>query len=144
MDSVGGTSECGLGVEVVVSQEHKEADQSGRERNDHTRAPDWQYARVAVDAGKRVSLQHTLSAMATVPSTSALAPSTSTAWKASNPKNAQVQHALKPAPTVDLPALQGAGRVIHEQLVKDAQAVPELGDMLTIRVFYVPCADSLV
>lgn len=50
--------------------------------------------------------------------------------------NAKIsQPASKPAPTVDLPSLQSASRVLQDQLVKDAQAVPELGDMLTIRVF---------
>ena len=71
--------------------------------------------------------------MAMVPSSSALVPSTNAAWNATNGKNIQLQHAAKPAPAVDLPALQGAGRVLHDRLVKDAQAVPELGDMLTIR-----------
>lgn len=39
----------------------------------------------------------------------------------------------RPTPAVDMPSLQSASRVLEEQLVKDAQAVPELGDMLTIR-----------
>ena len=38
-------------------------------------------------------------------------------------------------PSLDLPALQTASRVLQEQYVKDAQIVPELGDMLTIRAF---------
>lgn len=71
--------------------------------------------------------------MAMAPSSSALPSSTSAAWRATNGKSAQLQHAAKHVPAVDLPALQGAGRVLHDQLVKDAQAVPELGDMLTIR-----------
>ncbi|KAL1748480.1 Non-repetitive/WGA-negative nucleoporin C-terminal-domain-containing protein [Schizophyllum fasciatum] len=33
---------------------------------------------------------------------------------------------------VDLPALQGASRVLQEQLVKDSQAIPDLGDTLSI------------
>lgn len=33
----------------------------------------------------------------------------------------------------DLPALQAASHLIHEQLTKDAQTIPDLGDMLTIR-----------
>ncbi len=51
---------------------------------------------------------------------------------------------LKPIPTLDLPALQSASRVIQEQLVKDAQAVPELGDMLTIRELVVPHSLSVM
>lgn len=42
-------------------------------------------------------------------------------------------HAPRPTPAVDLPALQNASRVLHGQLLKDAQAVPELGDMLATR-----------
>lgn len=99
------------------------------------RALDAQHARVHLGAVKRVSLQHSLPAMSTVPSSSALPSGTSTVWKTSITRNAQLQHAAKPAPAVDLPALHGAGRVIHEQLVKDAQAVPALGDMLTIRAY---------
>ncbi|PIL32067.1 transporter [Ganoderma sinense ZZ0214-1] len=43
----------------------------------------------------------------------------------------QVQVASKPAQALDLPALQAASRVLQEQLVKDSQAVPDLGDMLS-------------
>lgn len=42
----------------------------------------------------------------------------------------QVQSASKPAPVLDLPALHAASRVLQEQLVKDSQAVPDLGDMI--------------
>ncbi|KAF9462165.1 nucleoporin [Collybia nuda] len=35
------------------------------------------------------------------------------------------------SPPVDLPALQNASRVIQDQLVKDSQIIPELGDTLT-------------
>lgn len=42
----------------------------------------------------------------------------------------QTQVASKPAPVLDLPALQAASRVLQEQLVKDSQAVPDLGDMI--------------
>lgn len=35
--------------------------------------------------------------------------------------------------TPDLPALQAASHLIHEQLTKDAQTIPDLGDILTIR-----------
>jgi hypothetical protein len=38
-----------------------------------------------------------------------------------------------PAP-VDLPALQSASRVLQDQFVKDAQIIPDLGDMLTARM----------
>ncbi|KDQ63476.1 hypothetical protein JAAARDRAFT_695291 [Jaapia argillacea MUCL 33604] len=37
-----------------------------------------------------------------------------------------------PPPIVDLPALQSASRVLQDQLAKDAQLVPDLGEMLTI------------
>lgn len=43
----------------------------------------------------------------------------------------------KPPPVLDLPALQAASRVLHEQIAKDAQIVPDLGDMLTIRTFII-------
>lgn len=36
-------------------------------------------------------------------------------------------------PALDLSALQTASQVLHEQFLKDAQAVPELTDMLSIR-----------
>ena len=39
----------------------------------------------------------------------------------------------KAAPTLDIHSLQAASRVLQEYLVKDAQAVPDLGEMLTIR-----------
>ena len=42
----------------------------------------------------------------------------------------QTQAASKPAPVLDLPALQAASRVLQEQLVKDSQVVPDLGDMI--------------
>ena len=74
--------------------------------------------------------------MAMVPSSSALPPSTSVARKAADENNLQPQHAAKLIPTVDLAALESAGRVLHDQLVKDAQTVPELGDMLSICTCY--------
>ncbi|RPD63049.1 nucleoporin [Lentinus tigrinus ALCF2SS1-6] len=43
----------------------------------------------------------------------------------------QTQAASKPAPVLDLPALQAASRVLQEQLVKDSQIVPDLGDMIS-------------
>ena len=36
-------------------------------------------------------------------------------------------------PAIDLAALQGASRLIQDQLIKDAQIVPDLSEMLTIR-----------
>jgi nuclear pore complex protein Nup155 len=44
-----------------------------------------------------------------------------------------------PAPVVDLAALQSASNALQEQLSKDAQAVPDLGEMLTIRAPFVYC-----
>ncbi|KAI0068445.1 nucleoporin [Artomyces pyxidatus] len=38
----------------------------------------------------------------------------------------------KAVPTLDLPALQSASRVLQEQFAKDAQTIPDIGDMLTI------------
>ncbi|KAI0757109.1 nucleoporin [Daedaleopsis nitida] len=43
----------------------------------------------------------------------------------------QAQAASKPAPVLDLPALQAASRILQDQLVKDSQAVPDLGDMIS-------------
>ncbi|EJD04002.1 nucleoporin [Fomitiporia mediterranea MF3/22] len=37
-----------------------------------------------------------------------------------------------PRPSLDLPALQEASRLIQEQFIKDAQIVPDLGDMLSM------------
>ena len=42
----------------------------------------------------------------------------------------QAQVASKPAPVLDLPALQAASRVLQDQLVKDSQVIPDLGDMI--------------
>ena len=36
--------------------------------------------------------------------------------------------------TLDLPALQAASRVVHEQLIKDTHIVPDLGNLLNYRV----------
>ncbi|KAJ3552249.1 hypothetical protein NM688_g4248 [Phlebia brevispora] len=69
--------------------------------------------------------------MALAPSSSSLSPSsTNNLGMSTNVKNSQ--QVSRPAPTVDLPALQGASRVLQDQLVKDAQSIPELGDMLSI------------
>ncbi|KAI6047699.1 nucleoporin [Pisolithus marmoratus] len=40
------------------------------------------------------------------------------------------QVAYKPSPVVDLSSLQDASRVLHEQLVKDSQIIPDLGELL--------------
>lgn len=45
----------------------------------------------------------------------------------------QLQIAAKPAPVVDLLALQSASRVLHDQFIKDAQVIPDLADTLTTR-----------
>ena len=45
------------------------------------------------------------------------------------------QPAPRPAP-LDLPALQGASRVVQEVLIKDAQIIPDLGELLTIRMLW--------
>jgi nuclear pore complex protein Nup155 len=45
-------------------------------------------------------------------------------------------HNPTPSPTPllapDLSALQSASRILHAQFLKDAQAVPDLGDMLSL------------
>ena len=56
-----------------------------------------------------------------------------TAWNAGSSQRAPV--APKPA-TLDLPALQAASRVLQDQFVKDAQIIPDLGELLSIRKFY--------
>ena len=50
-------------------------------------------------------------------------PSSSVMRPSPSPKSAQV----------DLSSLQSASRVLQEQLVKDSQAIPDLGDTLSIR-----------
>ncbi|KAI0094802.1 nucleoporin [Irpex rosettiformis] len=55
--------------------------------------------------------------------------------RSTNARLGQSQAVPKSVPSLDLPALQSASRVLQDQLVKDAQAVPELGDMLSIRNF---------
>jgi nuclear pore complex protein Nup155 len=45
----------------------------------------------------------------------------------------QLQAPSKPAPVVDLPALQNASRVLQDQFIKDAQVIPDLADTLTTR-----------
>lgn len=51
-------------------------------------------------------------------------------------------------PPLDLPALQHASRALQEQFIKDVQSVPDLGDMLTIRMLSEtlwnspPCVDA--
>ena len=45
----------------------------------------------------------------------------------------QIQATAKPAPVVDLLALQTASQVLQEQLIKDAQIIPDLAETLTTR-----------
>ncbi|KAI0824272.1 nucleoporin [Trametes gibbosa] len=39
--------------------------------------------------------------------------------------------ATKPIPVLDLPALQAASQLLQEQLVKDSQIIPDLGDLIS-------------
>jgi len=43
------------------------------------------------------------------------------------------QTQARPASVIDLPGLQSASRVLHDQFMKDAQIIPDIGDMLTTR-----------
>ncbi|KAI0963698.1 hypothetical protein AcW1_000705 [Taiwanofungus camphoratus] len=49
-----------------------------------------------------------------------------------NGKSQQMLSTAKTVPVLELPALQSASRVLQDQINKDAQAIPDLGDMLTI------------
>ncbi|KAL1952061.1 hypothetical protein VTO73DRAFT_1210 [Trametes versicolor] len=49
----------------------------------------------------------------------------------SGSKLRQAQGASKPVVVLDLPALQAGSRVLQEQLVKDSQIIPDLGDMIS-------------
>jgi hypothetical protein len=75
-------------------------------------------------------------------STSRFAPSSSSGGVGGlvNANHTVVRRSSKPAPVVDLGALQNASRVLQDQFAKDAQIIPELGDMLTTRMSYL---DSL-
>ena len=66
-----------------------------------------------------------------------LAASSSKSFSPFGGRSRHAQTMSKPAALLDLPALQAASRVLQEQLAKDAQTVPDLGDMLTIRTFFV-------
>ena len=46
----------------------------------------------------------------------------------------QLLLASKPAPVVDLPALQSASRLLQDQFMKDAQVIPDLAETLTTRM----------
>ena len=70
-------------------------------------------------------------AMAMAASLSALPPSNGELGRSSSARVAM--SVSRPVPPVDLPALQSASRVLQDQLLKDVQVVPELGDMLSIR-----------
>lgn len=48
-----------------------------------------------------------------------------------NASNATASGSKSSAP--DLPTLQAASHLIHEQLTKDAQTIPDAGEMFTIR-----------
>lgn len=50
----------------------------------------------------------------------------------------QNQNQPRPASALDLPGLQSASRVLHDQFMKDAQIIPDIGDMLTTRKFENP------
>lgn len=63
----------------------------------------------------------------------ALSQSTSGLNASINGRGRPAQGAQKPAPVLDLPALQNASRVLHDQLTKDAQVIPDLGEMMSIR-----------
>ncbi|KAG2159777.1 nucleoporin [Suillus bovinus] len=43
----------------------------------------------------------------------------------------QNQTQQRPASALDLPGLQSASRVLHDQFMKDAQIIPDIGDILT-------------
>ena len=45
----------------------------------------------------------------------------------------QLQVPAKPAPVLDLLALQSASQVLQDQFIKDVQAIPDLSDTLTTR-----------
>ena len=45
----------------------------------------------------------------------------------------QNQPQARPVSVLDLPGLQSASRVLHDQFMKDAQIIPDIGDMLTTR-----------
>jgi hypothetical protein len=45
----------------------------------------------------------------------------------------QNQIQARPPSALDLPGLQSASRVLHDQFMKDAQIIPDIGDMLTTR-----------
>jgi nuclear pore complex protein Nup155 len=47
----------------------------------------------------------------------------------------QLRPTDKQSTPVDLPALQNASRVLHDQLLKDSQIIPDLGDILSTRMF---------
>jgi hypothetical protein len=51
------------------------------------------------------------------------------------PANWQNTTTNKPAPIVDLPALQSASHVLQDQFTRDAQSVPDLGDTFSTRAW---------
>lgn len=44
---------------------------------------------------------------------------------------------------VDLASLQNASRVLFDQITKDAQIIPDIGDTLNTRTYSLPCTRSL-
>ena len=52
----------------------------------------------------------------------------------SNASNLTRQPPSTKSDVVDLPALQSASRVLLEQLAKDAQIIPDIGETLTTRM----------
>lgn len=50
----------------------------------------------------------------------------------------------EPAPVVDLQALQAASGVLEDKMNQDSAAVPDFGEMLTIRAYICPCTLCIV
>lgn len=71
-----------------------------------------------------------LSSSAAQPNLAASSSSGTLLASVSGSKLRQTQGASKPVAVLDLPALQAGSRVLQEQLVKDSQVIPDLGDMI--------------
>ena len=63
------------------------------------------------------------------------------ASNSSNTANFTRQPPSTKSDVVDLSALQSASRVLLEQLAKDAQIIPDIGETLTTRMSYYFCLD---
>ncbi|OSD03533.1 nucleoporin [Trametes coccinea BRFM310] len=72
-----------------------------------------------------------LSSMAAQPNLASSSSSGPLLASVNGSKLRQTQAASKPAPVLDLPALQAASRVLQDQLVKDSQVIPDLGEMIS-------------